>query len=100
LTIREVNEWNPELTEIGETMNLMLKGRSNNCGSFTMTADSTTTTVSDNLFKADQCVYLMPTSANAAAESPYLSSRSEGSFILTHGSTSATDKTFLYIRIG
>lgn len=87
---------------IAETINQMLKGRSNNVGSLTLTPSTTTTTVTDNLFDSNMVPVLIPTSANAAGalSGLYLSARANGSFTLTHASTAAADKTFLYIRVG
>lgn len=98
--INEVNELLPDPAEIALTLNLMLKGRSNATGTVTLTASDTTTTVSDNLFQSDMVPVLVPTTASAASASPYVSSRTLGSFVLTHDSDAATDRTYLYIRLG
>jgi hypothetical protein len=84
------------------TINEMLKGRGNQTGSFTLTANASTTTVTDNLFAPDMALSWTPTSANAAAEMPtlYVSSRLSGSFVLTHANNAQTDRTFIYIRGG
>jgi hypothetical protein len=89
-------------TQIATTVNEILKGRANNAGSLTLTANTTTTTVSDNRFNSDMVPLLMPTSANAAAalSTTYVSARVNGSFTLTHANAATLDRTFLYVRWG
>jgi len=64
----------------------------------TLTTSSTTTTVTDEKMGVDKTVILIPTTADAASESVYLSSKLNGSFVLTH-SSSATSRVFDYIII-
>ena len=67
--------------------------------SVTLTTSSTTTTVTDKRMGEDQMVILTPTNANAAAENIYVSSKANGSFVLTHASAGTT-RTFDYIIKG
>lgn len=87
---------------IAETVNKILSGRANNVGSLTLTANTTTTTVSDNQFESGMVPLLIPTSANAATATAnvYVSARANGSFTLTHANNAQTDRTFLYVRWG
>jgi hypothetical protein len=70
----------------------------NRGGSVTLTASSTTTTVSDGRAAKGRRVLLTPTSATAAtaATSVYVSAVAAGTFTLTHNSDAATDRTFTY----
>jgi len=65
----------------------------------TLTTLSTTTTVTDKRMGTEKTVLLIPTDANAAAETIHLSSKLNESFVLTHAS-SGTTRTFDYIVIG
>lgn len=87
---------------IAQTVYEMIKGRDNSVSSVTLTANTTTTTVTDNLFNSDMMPILMPTTANAAGAiaNTYVSSRTNGSFVLTHANTATTDRTFIYSRRG
>lgn len=80
----------------------MLKGRDNSVSSFTLAANVTTTTVTDNLLNSDQTILWTPTTANAAGAMTnlYLSGRAAGSFTLMHSNTATTDRTFYYVRRG
>ena len=87
---------------LAETVNNILKGRSNNAGTFTLTANVTTTVVEDNSFESSMVPLWSPTTANAAAAvtNVYVSARDKGSFTLTHANTATTDRTFIYTRQG
>lgn len=69
-------------------------------GQVTLTASTTTTTVTNALIAASDIVSgLVPTTANAAASvtAVYVSSVTTGEFVLTHDSTAATDRTFNWL---
>ena len=63
----------------------------------TLTASATTTTIADAGFRKDDIPFLIPTTGNAAAAlaTTYVSSRSRGSFVLTHANNAQVDRTFL-----
>ena len=86
--------------QVAQVVNLVVDGKQNNLGSVTLSANSATSVVSDTKAGADSCVLLMPTTANAASASAFVSSRGKNTFTITHGNTSATDKTFVYAVIG
>lgn len=75
-------------------------GRSNAVGTVTLTANTTTTTVTDANFAPGSVPLFIPTTSNAAAEMGagtfLLSSRANGSFVLAHANNAQTDRTFLY----
>lgn len=72
-------------------------------GSCTLTASTTTTTVSDTNVQSASRIILFPTSANAAADvgsatGVYVSAKTLGtSFVITHPNNANADKTFDYI---
>lgn len=67
--------------------------------SVVLTLTSTTTTVTDERMGEDKSVILIPIDADAASEDIYLSSKLNGSFVLTH-SSAGTTRTYDYIIIG
>ncbi len=90
------------LQRIAESVNGLIDGKADMAGSVTLTANSATTTVTDNKFESNMVPVFVPTTANAAGalSGMYLSARANGEFTLTHANNSQTDKTFLYLRAG
>ena len=90
------------ITRLQQTINEMMKGRGNQTGTVTLTANAATTTLTDNQLSADSVVVFMPTTANAATAmgNLYVSARNNGSFTLTHANNAQTDRVFYYSRHG
>ena len=65
----------------------------------TLTTSSTTTSVTDVRMGTGRMVILTPTNALAAAEDIWVSTKANGSFILTHASAGTT-RTFDYLIEG
>lgn len=82
----------------------LFQGRSNAVGTVTLTENETTTDVAAINCGAESKVFLMPTTANAAAEfgngTIYVSSVASGAFTLTHANAATTDRTFFYVCLG
>lgn len=80
----------------------LAQGRSNAVGSFTLRANQTTTTVTAQNCGEGSTPIITPTSASAAAASgtTYVSAVNNGSFVVTHTSDAAVDRTFLYAAFG
>ena len=82
----------------------LYEGRSNACGSVTLTAGAGSTVVTAINCGPESCVFLMPTTANAAADfgsgSLYVSSKGAGTFTITHPNDADTDKTLDWIALG
>jgi hypothetical protein len=76
----------------------LFEGRRNTTGSFTLAANTTITTVTHSNFGAASVPKWSPTTANAATAlaTTYVSSRANGSFVLTHANNAQTDRTFCY----
>lgn len=91
-------------TRIVQGVRDLFAGRSNAVGSVTLTENDTTTDVAAINCGADSKVFLMPTTANAAAEAAggalYVSSVASGAFTLTHANAASTDRTFFYVCLG
>ena len=88
------------LREISEVTNGIMDGKTNNTGNITLRASNTTTTITDERLGFDSIILLSPLTANAAAQTPYISTKAKGSVIITHTSTAHTDLDFDYIIVG
>ncbi|NBV06661.1 MAG: hypothetical protein EBS06_05435 [Proteobacteria bacterium] len=80
----------------------ILDGKINAIGSKTLTANSTTTIITDRRIGVDSILFLAPTTANAAAalSGIYQAVTAQYEITLTHASNSQTDKTFKYAILG
>lgn len=89
-------------TQAERTVNELLKGRANNVGSVTLTANATSSTISDIRIKLSMTAVLIPRTANAAAAmtNVYISAVADGSITLTHANTATVDRTFDYLLHG
>jgi len=81
-----------------------MDGKTNNTGSFTLTASVASTAVTDLRVGADSVILVSPTTANAATEwasgGMYISSVGKDTFTVTHANNAQTDRTFNYAVIG
>jgi len=79
-------------------------GRSNAVGTVTLNVSATTTAVTAVNCGADSKIFLMPTTANAAADigagTLYVSVVDRGTFTITHASNAFTDRTFYWLAMG
>lgn len=91
-----------QLQRHAESINGLIDGKQDVISTCTLAAGVTTTTVTDNKFESTMALFFTPTTANAAGAlaGMYVSTRSEGSFVLTHANTATVDRTFLYSRFG
>ncbi len=90
--------------EVASAVNLIMDGKVNSTGTFTLTTSATSTTVTDFRAGTNSVILLMPTTANASAEigagTIFISARVDNSFTITHASNSQSDRTFGYSIIG
>lgn len=93
---------------IAAKVNQILRGRTNNVGEITLTANSATTTISVaiGVFGSKTAIVFDPTTSTAATAfgsgSMYVSTRSPdlGTYVITHPNTADADKTFRVAYIG
>lgn len=82
----------------------LFQGRSNAVGVFTVTENTTTTTVNAINCGESSKVFITPTTANAAAEfgggTIYVSSVESGAFTVTHANAGSTDRVYYYVCLG
>jgi len=71
-------------------------------GNVTLSASTISTSVSDARVAPGSWIGLEPITANALSAAPtvWVSTFAIGSFVITHSSTAATDKTFRYAVLG
>ena len=89
------------LKSITRTINNILNGKINSISSLTLTANATSTTITDLRCTASSIVTLMPTtsSARTALNTSYITVTKQ-SFTINHTSYSDTDMTFNYAILG
>ena len=90
--------------EVSSAVNLLLEGKLNSTGSFTLTASATTTTVTDLRASGDSIILYSPLTANASAEvgngTIFISARNKQNFVITHANNSQSDRNFIYVVLG
>jgi hypothetical protein len=74
----------------------LLTGLSSATGEVTLTAGTTTTTVTHIGVSTKSCVVLMAKTASAGNEWPYYITPNKNEFTITHLNDAATDRTFAY----
>lgn len=87
--------------QVASVVNLIVDGKINAFGSFTLIANQTTTVVTDLRAGSNSIINFTPTTSNAAAAltTTFISERAKQSFTITHSNNSQTDKTYNYIII-
>ena len=90
------------LSRIVQAIRELFEGRSNAVGEVTLTASTTTTTVTSDTCGDESVILLSPRTANAAAAlaTTYVSAVGNGTFTLTHANNAQTDRRFGYAAIG
>jgi hypothetical protein len=87
-------------------LNNLLTGKINVGGTVTLTADATSTTLTDPRITYASNIILTPTTADAAAElaggTLYISEadRMNGSVVITHANDASEERTFRYSILG
>lgn len=87
---------------VEDRINQIIQGKINATKSVTLTANDTTTTITDPRISAASYIGLMPTTATASAamDAVYVSARTSGSATLTHDNTADVDRTYVALIIG
>lgn len=90
--------------KIIRSLHELASGRSNAIGTVTLTINVSTTTVTDANCASGSVVICEPTTADAATEkgngTMYVSTISNGSFIITHANSATVGRTFRYAIVG
>lgn len=95
MSVRTLYDSEENLRTIVFVINQLAQGRSNGTGTVTLATSGTTTTVTAPTCEANSTVILSPTNSGAAATltTTYISTTSNGSFVITHTS-SGTSRIF------
>lgn len=92
------------LLRVSAAIRQLAQGRTNATGTFTLTANATSTVVADEYCASGSYVFFTPLTANAsgAVATTYVTSANVGNktFTVTHANTATTDRTFAYIALG
>jgi hypothetical protein len=78
----------------------LIKGRNNGGGQVTLTANVTTTTITNPNISADAGVFFTPITANAKTEGIPRGVVSAGQVVITHANAASTDRTYYYTVLG
>lgn len=91
-----------QLRRVVTAVNNILRGKTNNVGSVTLTANAASTALSDIRIGINSVIVLQPTTANAAAAlaTTYVGTPGDGTVTITHANNAQTDRVFLYCVIG
>ena len=94
------DEKNPQV--INDAIVQLQQGRSNALVLATLTANAASTTVTAPNCGTGSAVLLSPTTANAATAlaTTYVSTISNGAFVLTHANNAQTDRIFRVVTLG
>ncbi len=81
---------------------LAMGGKLNVLGSVTLTPNSATTTLNDDLIDDSSALFFSPRTANAAAglTALYYNNPTAGSVVLNHANNAQADRTYDYMCIG
>ncbi len=83
-----------------QILNETRRGRTNNGGVVTLTANSATTTLRDPLITRNSVIHFTPRTANAKSEGmPYYDESTDlspGEVVLHHTNAASSDRSFLY----
>lgn len=87
---------------VAEIINNMMDGKTNNTGEITLTSSTTSTTLYDARLSANSTIIMTPMTLNAAKEfgTCYISSRSNGSAVISHQNTGHSDLLYTYAIVG
>lgn len=99
---RKLQPREKDLTVIVAAVNELVDGRSNNTGTVTLAVSAATTSVSFANCSTLSAIFLSPRTADAAAalSTTYVSTKLNGSFVLTHANNAQADRTFDFSCVG
>lgn len=100
--VNNFTNWAREATAI---INNIMLGKTNNTGTFTLTANATSTTITlaSGRLTPDSVIHWTAKTANAAGALSgmyYSVDAANNTFTVTHANTAAVDKTFSYTHVG
>ena len=92
----------PQERHLAHVISQLRDGKLSNNASVTLTANDTTTVVTETKAGPDSVILFMPTTSNAAGEmnTLYVSSRGDQTFTITHSNAASVDRSFDYVVFG
>lgn len=96
-------DWHDEVEhrrKLAEVANQAIQGKVLSVGSVTLAENSAITVLADIRIGVESFIGLMATTANAAAENPYVTGRTNGEATINHANNTQTDRTFVYVVLG
>lgn len=104
MSVRVPGRYSKSLPELQAAVEQLAQGRMNCTGTFTLTANATSTTVSAPTVAPGTIIKLSPQSSDAAAALTTTfvdpDDVQQGSFTVTHASAASTDRQFGYVALG
>ena len=85
---------------IAQAVNGALEGKLNSVGTVTLTINVASTVLTDLRIGINSRIFFEPRTANAAAETMWISSKGKQTATITHTNNSQADRTFGYLVIG
>lgn len=97
----DINPGETSLRKIVDTIRQLVQGKSNAVGTFTLTANATSTTVTAPTCAPGSAVFWSPTTAHAANDMATTSAvAGTGQFVVTHANNSRNDRSFSFVVLG
>ncbi len=98
-SMESLEEWVRVVTGV---VNGLMDGKHNATGTVTLTASAATTTLTDASIGRNTKVIMVPTTANAAAATPYQTfpNAANGTAVMNHANNAQTDRDFGYVLQG
>ena len=99
---RFITDEREHLRQLSDKLNATISGGGNNTGDLTLTANASSTTLTDARIGLTCVIELMPKSLNAvkAKSMIYFGTPKAGSVVIYHPNDAQTDKTFRYAITG
>ena len=97
---RRLQPHEKDLYAIVSTTNELVDGRSNNVGHVTLTPGASSTAVTFPTVSASSLITLTARSASASTAVWFISSVLNGSFVISHDVSAATDRYFDFSAVG
>jgi hypothetical protein len=104
MSVRSPGRYSKDATKVNDAVRQLAQGRTNCTGTFTLAANTTSTTVAAPNVAPGTIILLSAQSADAAAAlaTTYVppGNVSQGSFVVTHASAASVDRTFGFSGLG
>ena len=97
---RKLQPFEKDTFAVVATVNELVDGRSNNVGQVTLAAGATSTSVSFPTASIASMISMSARSASASTAPWWIISKANGSFVIGHDNSAATDRMFDFSCVG